>query len=338
MLPGALIWSGPVASIGPLVPADEMLVHQIADTFATVGQSDRSWTEKIWAMAPTGTGRCKLVFGLGVYPNRGVIDAFGGVSRGVEQWTVRSSSRLGRDPSTSAGRTVRYEVVEPLKQIRFTLDPNPRDPDLLRLAVRGRRPSVVGAQRAAPRRIRKAYRGRRCRSVPPGRYRRADGQRSRDLATTSPSLDWVSARDHSWGVRYGVGCACRGRGSRARHERRGVTGHVVPASLRGAGRLALRDSLVLPATLGRGLETRGATRRDRACGWYEEALHERQAQARLHPDNRRFVEGRSSSRWRTARSGPSSCDRSPRPGSISAPGSIWATEVTGTANGEGKTS
>ena len=36
---------------GPLLAADELLSHQIVDTFARVGQSDRSWTEKIWAMA-----------------------------------------------------------------------------------------------------------------------------------------------------------------------------------------------------------------------------------------------------------------------------------------------
>ena len=95
-----------MASIGPLVPADELLVHQIADTFATVAQSDRSWTEKIWAMAADrDRAPSKLVFGLGVYPNRGVVDAFGGVSRGVEQWTVRASGRLGRDPGDGKRRT-----------------------------------------------------------------------------------------------------------------------------------------------------------------------------------------------------------------------------------------
>ena len=40
-----------MTSLGPLVAADETLNHQIVDTFATVSQSDRSWTEKICAMA-----------------------------------------------------------------------------------------------------------------------------------------------------------------------------------------------------------------------------------------------------------------------------------------------
>ena len=37
--------------IGPLTAADEGLCHQIVDTFAVVGTSDLSWTEKVCAMA-----------------------------------------------------------------------------------------------------------------------------------------------------------------------------------------------------------------------------------------------------------------------------------------------
>ena len=80
-------------TLGPLVPADETFNHQITDTFATVSQSDRSWTEKVCAMACARDGSLQLGFGIGKYPNRDVIDAYAGVSRGVEQWTVRASSR-----------------------------------------------------------------------------------------------------------------------------------------------------------------------------------------------------------------------------------------------------
>jgi len=43
-------------TLGPLVPADETFHHQITDTFATVAQSDRSWTEKVCAMAALKDG------------------------------------------------------------------------------------------------------------------------------------------------------------------------------------------------------------------------------------------------------------------------------------------
>ena len=91
-----------MTDLGPLGPLDELLAHQIVDTFATVSQSDRSWTEKICAMAAAGDGSLSLGFGLGKYPNRGVMDAYAGVSRGTEQWTVRASRELGADGDTPA--------------------------------------------------------------------------------------------------------------------------------------------------------------------------------------------------------------------------------------------
>ena len=59
---------------GPLLPADEGFCHQIADTFALVGSSDPSWTEKVCAMAAAKDGSLQLGFGLGKYVNRNVMD------------------------------------------------------------------------------------------------------------------------------------------------------------------------------------------------------------------------------------------------------------------------
>ena len=67
-------------AVGPLVPADETLNHQIVETFATVAQSDFSWTEKIWVTATATDGSLQASFGLGKYTNRGVMDGFGGTS------------------------------------------------------------------------------------------------------------------------------------------------------------------------------------------------------------------------------------------------------------------
>src|SRR3954467_9123092 len=83
---------------GPLVAADEAFTHQIVETHARVAQADRSWTEKVCAMAGARDGALSLGFGLGQYTNRNVLDGSAGVSRGVEQWTVRASRRLSDDP------------------------------------------------------------------------------------------------------------------------------------------------------------------------------------------------------------------------------------------------
>src|SRR3954454_4755226 len=116
--------SRPMTASGPLLAADEALSHQIADTFARVSQTDRAWTEKVWAMAAARDGSLSIAFGLGKYVNRNVMDAFAGVSRGTEQWTVRASRKLSPDPETSAVGPITYEIIEPLVRTRYALAPN----------------------------------------------------------------------------------------------------------------------------------------------------------------------------------------------------------------------
>src|SRR6476619_8657049 len=131
-----------MSTLGPLIPADESFHHQITDTFATVAQSDRSWTEKVCAMACARDGSLQLAFGMGKYPNRNVMDAYAGVSRGVEQWTVRSSRELGADDRTTVG-PIRYEVVEPMRRIRFALEPNDAQPVSFEWTFDGVVPAVL---------------------------------------------------------------------------------------------------------------------------------------------------------------------------------------------------
>src|SRR3954465_16022471 len=111
-------------TLGPLVPADETFHHQITDTFATVSQSDRSWTEKVCAMAAAKDGSVQLAFGMGKYVNRGVLDAYAGMSIGKQQGTVRSSRRLAPDVDRLETGPIRYEVLEPLRTVPFSLAPH----------------------------------------------------------------------------------------------------------------------------------------------------------------------------------------------------------------------
>src|SRR5918996_2026333 len=94
--------------IGPLGPADEGFCHQVTDTFAVVGSTDLSWTEKVCAMTAARDGSLQLGFGLGKYTNRNVMDAYSGVSRGVEQLTVRASRRLAPAPQDTIIGPIRY--------------------------------------------------------------------------------------------------------------------------------------------------------------------------------------------------------------------------------------
>jgi len=197
----------PDPSIGPLVPADETLLHQTADTFAAVGPTDLGWTEKIWAQVCASDGSLQAVFGLGKYTNRNVLDAFGGISRGREQWTVRGSRALHTDLEASAVGPLRYEIVTPLEAVRIVLERNDTQPIAFDVVLRG----VVPARMENRELLRSPHGGHLTNNVV--RYHQAgraegwielDGERLELVPT-----EWMSARDHSWGVRTNVGEVAR---------------------------------------------------------------------------------------------------------------------------------
>jgi hypothetical protein len=192
-----------VTSLGPLVPADETFHHQITDTFGTVAQADRSWTEKVCAMAALKDGSIGLGFGMGKYTNRGVLDAYAGVSRGTEQWTVRSSRRLAPDVERLATGPISYEILEPLSAVRFRLEPNDVLPISFEWTFTGAVPCALEN--------REHHRSR------DGLRLDADIVRYHQIGTATGWVEVdgerfelddatsVSTRDHSWGVRYQVG-------------------------------------------------------------------------------------------------------------------------------------
>ncbi len=187
--------------IGPLVAADEGFTHQITDTFAVVGTSDPAWTEKVCAMAMARDGSLQIGFGLGRYPNRDVLDGYAALSRGPEQVTVRGSRRLSTNPEVTSVGPIHYEVLEPMRSVRFRLDANDTQP----LAFDWTFESVVPPQLEERTHLRDTYRV----MAELVRYHQtgvAHGWIELDGARTEMSPDtWVSTRDHSWGVRYDVG-------------------------------------------------------------------------------------------------------------------------------------
>ena len=189
--------------IGPLLAADEGLNHQIGETFAAVGTTDPAWTEKVCAMAAKKDGSLQLGFGLGKYLNRNVLDGYAAVSRGVEQLTVRGSRRLYPDPERLEAGPIRYEILEPMKRIRFALDPNDTQPIAFDWVFEARVPPVTEDRSVNPTAM--AYRP----AIDLVRYHQIgiasgwveiDGERQE----IDPD-EWVSTRDHSWGIRNDVG-------------------------------------------------------------------------------------------------------------------------------------
>jgi len=188
---------------GPLVAADEGMTHQIVETHARVAQSDRSWTEKVCAMAAARDGSLQLGFGLGKYTNRNVLDGYAGVSRGKEQWTVRASRRLSDDPEHLGAGPIHYDVLEPYQLVRFRCDAN----EVVPIAFEWIFAATVPA-RLEQRDVQRARRGYRV-DAEVLRYHQigvASGWVEVDGARTELSEQtWFSTRDHSWGVRQDVG-------------------------------------------------------------------------------------------------------------------------------------
>ncbi len=190
-------------SIGPLVAADESLHHQVVNTFGAVASTDSHWTEKIWAIACSNDGELQVSFGLGKYLNRGVVDAYAGVSRGTEQWTVRASRALYLDPETASAGPIHYEVVRPLREVRIMLEANELQPISFDINLT----SEVAPHMEDREILRAASSSRTVNDVV--RYHQAgtahgwvmlDGERHE-----FGDFQWSSARDHSWGVRNTVG-------------------------------------------------------------------------------------------------------------------------------------
>jgi hypothetical protein len=192
-----------IKDIGALLGADEGLNHQIVDTFATLSQTDMAWTEKIWASIAKTDGSLQIDFGLGKYQNRGIIDGFGGVSRGREQWTVRGSRELASAPEDMAIGPIHLEIVEPLKQVRFRLEPNDVQPISFDIVLSAVTPPFFEERNL----VRNRRTGRI--DVDVIRYHQG-GWASGTMTVGDETYDvnpdeWFGFRDHSWGVRQAIG-------------------------------------------------------------------------------------------------------------------------------------
>ena len=101
---------------------DDFPVHQSSDWIAHVATSDRNFYDRYYFNVLDTEGRYMIVMGLGQYPNLGTTDAFATVRIGDEQHVVRTSKPLVDRSDISVG-PIRVEVLEPLKRLRFVVEP-----------------------------------------------------------------------------------------------------------------------------------------------------------------------------------------------------------------------
>lgn len=104
---------------------DEYMAHQAVATFDNLPNTDPQWSERVWFSAFATSGAYQVVFGLGRYHNRNVMDgSIGLVVDGKTQYNVRASRELMTDLDTYRVGPLGYEIPEPLKVVRVFAEEN----------------------------------------------------------------------------------------------------------------------------------------------------------------------------------------------------------------------
>ena len=104
----------------PPHPLDEYPIHQVPLSMREPATSDRNTYDRCIMHGLNRDGSVQFAFGLGVYPNLGVIDAYAVVRRGTNLRVVRASDALTDDRMSQAVGPIRIDVVEPLQLLRVT--------------------------------------------------------------------------------------------------------------------------------------------------------------------------------------------------------------------------
>ena len=178
---------------------DDSLMHQSAEVFAHTAESDHRFFDRTVFGLQSPDGDLGLVTSFGVYKNSNVMDGFAMLQRdSVKQFNHRYSRRLDLDYEEVALGPLSLEILEPLKHARIQLQPGNYAASY-----------DIEWNSVLPPHLEKRH------------YLRHGGRIVRDhlrfsqFATATGWIevegkrvnfkDWFSWRDHSWGVRPGVG-------------------------------------------------------------------------------------------------------------------------------------
>ena len=184
-----------------LTKYDEFPCHQIVSTFDSVETSAREWTERLWFCAHDLTGEVMLVAGFGFYSNRNIMDAFVCLAtEGKTQYNVRASRELRPRIDEIGVGPFSYEVIEPLKKVRWVLADNEHN-----LSYDIEFEATMHAHEEEPQFA--VFRGRVEENIrryfqvgKPSGWIKVEGK------TYHIDKDkWHAERDHSWGIRRGGG-------------------------------------------------------------------------------------------------------------------------------------
>ncbi len=179
-----------------LSPLDDLPIHQVAETMATVGTTDRNFYDRYYFNLHGCDDEFFLAAGLGQYPNLGVTDAFLAVAHGEQQSVIRASRPLGLDRLDTRVGPLHVEVLEGLRRVRLVCEET--EGFALDVTWEGAIPAYE-----EPRMIMTAAHGRQLmntmRFLQTGSWTGTLVLDGREIAVT-PDRFWGN-RDRSWGVR-----------------------------------------------------------------------------------------------------------------------------------------
>ncbi|MGH0029605.1 MAG: hypothetical protein ACQGVC_07430 [Myxococcota bacterium] len=103
---------------------DDFPIHQTPEPVAHPASTDRNVYDRYWFNGYADDGEFYFGIGMGLYPNRGILDCGFSIVRGGEQHAFHGSRRAPDDPADTGVGPFRIEIVEPMREVRVVLEPN----------------------------------------------------------------------------------------------------------------------------------------------------------------------------------------------------------------------
>ena len=180
-----------------LTDLDETLLHQAAATFDNTNISDHRFFDRM-VVGFHKEDAANVIMGLAKYKNMNTFEGFACIQHGESQHNLRVARPLRPDVNDMVNGPVSVEFIEPLKSLRIKLDPGEHNTSFDVIYTGLTPPYEEGYH------IARSY-GRLSQD-----YMRFDqvGVMNGwlDVGGEKMAVDnWYTFRDHSWGVRPGVG-------------------------------------------------------------------------------------------------------------------------------------
>lgn len=103
---------------------DDYCIHQTAAPIAQPSQSDRNFYDRYWFNGMDAQGSYLFEVGLGLYPNRRIMDGHFSVALGDRQYAFHGSRRAPKERGETEVGPLSVEIVAPMRQVRVVLAAN----------------------------------------------------------------------------------------------------------------------------------------------------------------------------------------------------------------------